>query len=223
MIKIIYEDNHVIVAEKPPMMLSQGDDTGDTNILDELKQYIKVKYEKPGNVYLGLLHRLDRPVGGLMVFAKTSKAASRLSDQIRRGMVNKNYVAVVHGMTEDSEVLRDYLVKNRDANRVTVSSKDNPDAKYCELEYSTIERLNEKSLVKIKLITGRSHQIRVQFSSRKHPLVGDMRYGYREKGNIALYAYSISFIHPVTKEKMQFTEIPNYGEFLNFNALHCLK
>ena len=206
--KIFYEDNHVIVVEKKPNQPSQGDESNDLDLLTEVKEYIKVKYDKPGNVYVGLVHRLDRPVGGIMVFAKTSKAAGRLSDQVRTRTLDKTYTAVCTGYVE-ATTFRDTMVKNRKTNTSYVVDKNHPDGKYAELHvieayYHPSENL---STVKIKLVTGRSHQIRVQFASRAHALWGDARYNkHSQPGQqIALWATELSFDHPITKERMTFT------------------
>lgn len=208
MIKVIYEDNHLLVVEKPVNILSQGDDTNDKDMVNLLKQYVKEKYNKPGNVYIGLVHRLDRPVGGVMVFAKTSKAASRLSDQVRTKTFKKTYRAVIHGtMKKNEDTLLDYLYKNKKTNMVSVVNKNHKEGKYSELSYSTLGKKDAFSLVEIDLKTGRSHQIRVQFSSRNHPLFGDQRYGQNVNKvgqQIALWANKVSFEHPTTKERMEF-------------------
>lgn len=214
MIKVIYEDNHLLVVEKPVNVLSQGDDTNDKDMVNLLKDYIKVKYNKPGNVFIGLVHRLDRPVGGIMVFAKTSKAASRLSEQVRNKSFKKTYRAVLNGnMRKDNDTLKDYLYKNKKTNMVSVVNKNHKDAKDAELSYETIAKNGKFSMVQVDLKTGRPHQIRVQFSSRKHPLFGDQRYGQdvNKKGDqIALWSYKIEITHPTTKEKMEFIcEPPN--------------
>lgn len=203
-LKIFYEDNHIIVVEKKANILSQADNTKDIDMLTIIKKYIKEKYNKPGNVYLGLVHRLDRPVGGIMVFAKTSKAASRLSEEVRNHTLKKTYLAVVHGILEKSDgVFSDYLKKLGNGNTI-VTTKD--DGKYSELHYKVLSynKKDKQTLVEINLITGRHHQIRVQFSSRGYPLCGDQRYGREDKTQIALYAYKLEFIHPVTKENMIF-------------------
>ena len=201
MIKVIYEDNHLLVVEKPINMPTQEDDSKDPDLLNELKKYIKDKYNKPGNVYLGLVHRLDRPVGGVMVFAKTSKAASRLSDQVRTHKLDKRYYAVIEGKLEDG-TLKDKLLKDPKTNNTIVSDL----GKESVLSFKNITYKDGLSLVDIHLETGRSHQIRVQFSSRNHPLYGDQRYNKNAKvgEQIALFAYYLSFEHPVTKEKMEF-------------------
>ncbi|MEG1311372.1 MAG: RluA family pseudouridine synthase [Romboutsia sp.] len=208
MIKVIYEDNHLLVVEKPVNILSQGDDTNDQDMVNLLKQHIKEKYNKPGNVYIGLIHRLDRPVGGAMVFAKTSKAASRLSEQVRNKTFKKTYRAVIHGtMDKMEDNLNDYLYKNKKTNMVTVVNKNHKEAKNAELSYETLGKKNGLSLVEVDLKTGRSHQIRVQFASRKHPLFGDQRYGQdinKVGQQISLWSYKIEIEHPTTKEKMEF-------------------
>ena len=208
MVKVIYEDNHLLVVEKHVNILSQGDDTNDKDMVNLLKQYIKEKYNKPGNVFIGLVHRLDRPVGGVMVFAKTSKAASRLSEQIRNKTLKKTYRAVIHGtMDKEKSILKDYLYKNKKTNMVSVVNKNHKEAKNAELSYKTLDTKNRLSLVEIDLKTGRPHQIRVQFSSRKHPLFGDQRYGQdvnKVGQQISLWSYKIEIQHPTTKEKMEF-------------------
>lgn len=201
---IIYEDNHILVVNKPCNILVQSDNTGDIDLLSMLKNYLKIKYNKPGNVYLGLVHRLDRPVGGLMVFAKTSKAASRLSEQVRTNKINKTYYIVVRGDIPNSGEFVDYLIKDQKRNMSFVTTKDN--GKKSILNYSVIKRVKDYNLIKVNLITGRSHQIRVQFSSRNFPLVGDQKYGKNsELVDIALFSKELSFYHPVSKELMNFS------------------
>lgn len=206
MIKILYEDNHVLVVVKKENIPVQEDDSKDLDLLTMLKQYIKEKYNKPGNVYLGLVHRLDRPVGGIMVFAKTSKAASRLSEQIRQNQMKKKYYAVTENKPNNEGTFKDKLLKDEKTNIVKVD----PKGKESILNYKLISynKENNLSLVDVDLITGRSHQIRVQFSSRNLSLYGDQRYNKNSKvgEQIALFAYYLEFIHPVTKEKMIFEE-----------------
>ena len=204
-LEILYEDNHIIVVVKPFNILSQSDDTKDIDMLTLIKSYLKEKYNKPGNVYLGLVHRLDRPTGGIMVFAKTSKAASRLSEQIRLNLFTKKYLAVINGyLSEKSGVFEDYILKKEDNS--SIISKD---GKYAKLEYEVLKEKNDLSLVSILLHTGRHHQIRVQFASRNHSLYGDQRYGKASKKQLALFAYYLSFNHPVTKEKLEFIKYPD--------------
>ncbi len=209
MINILYEDNHIIVVEKPINLPVQEDISKDKDLLTLLKENIKIRYNKPGNVYLGLVHRLDRPVGGVMVFAKTSKAASRLSDSIRKNEIQKIYKAVILSANlKQKDTLTDYLIKDSKTNITTTTSKEK--GKKSILEYETLETKDNLSLVKIKLETGRSHQIRVQFSSRNAPLYGDQRYNKNAKKGqqIALWATSLKLVHPVSKEVMTFTSEP---------------
>ena len=197
-LKVIYEDNHIIVVEKPVNIPSQGDKTGDIDMLTIIKQYIKEKYNKPGNVYLGLIHRLDRPVGGVMVFAKTSKAASRLSEEVREKIFQKTYLVIANG------------IKN-EKNNISRVTNDQKKGKFASLDYEVL-KYNEElnlSVVKINLHTGRHHQIRVQLSSRDHSIYGDQKYSGRGHGKqITLWAYKLKIIHPTTKEEMEFTSVP---------------
>jgi len=203
-INIIYEDNHIIVVEKTINIPVCEDESKDLDLLNILKQYLKEKYNKPGNVYLGLIHRLDRPVGGIMVFAKTSKAASRLSNQVREKKLNKTYYAVVENNLEKKATLKDYLIKDSKTNITKTTTKDL--GKEAILNYEIIKTIDNLNLIKINLITGRPHQIRVQFSSRNNPLYGDQKYNKNAipNTNIALFAKKLSFIHPVTKETLTF-------------------
>ena len=211
--KVLYEDNHIIVVEKEPNIPSQADKTGDIDMLSLVKQYVKEKYNKPGEVYIGLVHRLDRPVGGIMVFARTSKAASRLSEQIRNKTFKKKYLAVVDGKFENKKgSLEDYLYKDERNNISKVVNKDNRNAKLAKLDYEvvTYNEVKNLSLLKINLHTGRHHQIRVQLSNFGHSIFGDQKYGTRGQGKqIALWAYKLTIEHPITKEKMTFTDLPD--------------
>ena len=206
-LNILYEDNHIIVVVKPFNVLSQGDDTNDRDMLTIIKEYLKEKYNKPGNVYLGLVHRLDRPVGGVMVFAKTSKAASRLSEAVRENRIHKNYLAIVHGKTLDKELLIDKISKDEKTNNSYIDLENGKESK---LIYKTLyyDKDKDLSLIEVDLKTGRHHQIRLQMSNIDHPLYGDQRYGLQDKKQIALYAYKLEFIHPVTKEEMSFKLLP---------------
>lgn len=219
-LEILYEDNHIIVVVKPNNILSQSDNTNDIDMLTIIKNYIKEKYNKPGNVYLGLVHRLDRPVSGVMVFAKTSKAASRLSDQVRTHALKKRYYAIVNddGSLKEKDTFIDYLYKDND-NSTRVVDKDH--GKYSELSYNIIKQRKDMNLtlVDIELKTGRHHQIRVQFASRGYPLYGDQRYGKQDKKQIALHAYKLEFIHPTTKELMSFVSKPKKeSKWSNFES-----
>lgn len=217
-LKILYEDNHIIVVIKPVGVPVQADKSGDMDLLTIVKEYIKEKYSKPGNVYLGLVHRLDRMVGGVMVFAKTSKAASRLSEYIREKNVKKKYYAIVNGtlpITGKRVELKNYLVKNERLNMSRVCSKDTKNAKEAILEYQVINHITynnkEYSLVDIDLHTGRHHQIRVQFSNISCPLYGDIKYGQKVNKvgeNLALFSYYLSFYHPTKDEYLEFTYNP---------------
>lgn len=211
-LNVIYEDNHIIVVVKPVNIPSQGDKTGDLDMLTIIKKYLKEKYNKPGEVYLGLVHRLDRPTGGVMVFAKTSKAAGRLSEQIRNKEFEKKYLCIVDGkMEKETDTFKDYLWKNEKTNTSKVVDKNNKNAKEAILDYEVM-KYNEEinlSVVKVNLHTGRHHQIRVQFSSRNHSLYGDQKYGTRGRGKqLALWAYSLSILHPITKERLVFEKLP---------------
>ena len=211
-LNVIYEDNHIIVVEKPVNIPSQGDKTGDVDMLTIIKEYLKEKYNKPGNVYLGLIHRLDRPVGGVMVFAKTSKSAARLSEQVRDKVFKKQYLVIANGkFDKETGVLSDYLLKNERKNMSRVVSEGTKNSKYAELDYEVLkydEELN-LSVLKINLHTGRHHQIRVQLSSRDHSIYGDQKYGGRGHGKqICLWAYELTINHPITKEEMTFKSIP---------------
>ncbi|MBQ1477354.1 MAG: RluA family pseudouridine synthase [Erysipelotrichaceae bacterium] len=202
--KVLYEDNHLLVVEKIPNVPMQEDSSKDEDMLNMAKQYVKEKYGKPGNVYLGLVHRLDRPVGGVCVFARTSKAASRLSKQIQDGDFHKEYLAVVYdnGLKEKGR-FTDKLLKDHKTNTVRVD----PKGKNAELDYEVLKRKDNLALVKINLLTGRSHQIRVQFASRNHPLWGDQRYNKDSKAGqqLALWSHSLTLKHPVSGELMTFT------------------
>ena len=211
-LKILYEDNHIIVVEKKPNIPSQSDKTGDIDMLTLVKNYIKEKYNKQGNVYIGLVHRLDRPVGGIMIFARTSKSASRLSNQVREKIFKKKYLAVVDGKFEkDQGTLEDYLYKDERHNMSKVVKKEKKNAKLAKLDYKVLKYnpVKDLSLVEVNLHTGRHHQIRVQLSNFGHSIFGDQKYGIRGKGKqIALWAYELTIVHPVTKEEMTFKDYP---------------
>ncbi len=208
---VLYEDNHIIVVLKPQNVPSCEDESKDKDLLTVIKEYIKKKEGKKGNVYVGLVHRLDRPTGGVMVYAKSSKAASRLSEQMKTGDFEKIYYTVLVGSPKDkSATLTNYLKKNPINNMVYVCGQTVEGAKFAELEYEVVEEKNSLSLTKVKLHTGRGHQIRVQLSHIGNPVYGDMRYGGEDakKGNLALWATSLSFTHPVSKERMRFMVEP---------------
>ena len=202
-IKVLYEDKHLLVVDKPINVPMQKDSSNDLDLFSMCKDYIKEKYQKPGNVYLALLHRLDRPVSGVCIFAKTSKAASRLSSDIAKHNFKKEYLAVVYDNgLKDEDTFKDRLLKDEKTNTVRVD-KNGKDA---SLDYIVLNRKDNLALVKINLHTGRSHQIRVQFSSRNHPLWGDQKYNKNAKvgQQIALHSYRLTITHPISKEKMVF-------------------
>lgn len=217
-IKILYEDNHLIVVVKPAGIPSQADKTGDEDMLSLLKLYIKEKYNKPGDVYLGLVHRLDRMTSGIMVFARTSKAASRLSKNIREGDFKKRYLAVLNGYLQKEQksiLLENYLVKDERNNISKVTNKDVKNSKLASLEYKVLDNFiannKEYTYVEVKLNTGRHHQIRVQFSNIGHSLYGDIKYGKnvnKTGQKLALFAYNLSFFHPTKDEVMEFRVLP---------------
>ena len=217
-LNVIYEDNHIIVVEKPYNVPSQEDSSKDLDMINIIKSYLKEKYQKEGNVYLGLVHRLDRPVGGVMVFAKTSKAASRLSEEVRNNTFHKEYLAVVYGKVKEKEKLVDYISKD---DKTFSSYIDKEHGKESILEYELLYYDKEKdiSLIKVNLVTGRHHQIRLQMSNINHPLLGDKRYGKQDKKQIMLYAYKINFTHPTKKEEMEFKLIPKWDIIKNVKEL----
>lgn len=208
---ILYEDNHIIVVLKPQNTACCPDESKDDNLLDCVKRYIKTTYEKPGNVFTGLVHRLDRPTGGVMVFAKTSKAAARLSEQMKTGGFEKRYFAVLCGSpSKKKATLENYLKKHSLNNMVYVCTQTEEGAKFASLDYEIKEETCGLSLAEINLNTGRTHQIRVQTASINAPVYGDMRYGGDKavKGKLALWAYSLRFTHPTTGEKLRFVAQP---------------
>lgn len=209
---ILYEDNHLIVVVKPQNVPTQADSTGDKDLLTMIKDYLKEKYNKPGNAYAGLVHRLDRPTGGVMVFAKTSKAAGRLCEQIQSGEFEKKYLAVTVGTPRDRQQrLVNYLVKDEANNVVRIVPSKVEGAKKAELDYKVLEAQQQIALLDIRLITGRSHQARVQCAGLGTPIFGDVKYGgdTLAKGhNLALWAYELRFSHPVTAQTMVFKVFP---------------
>ena len=203
-LEILFEDNHLLAVNKPAGVLSQGDATGDEPMLAAAKAYLKEKYGKPGNVFLGLVHRLDRPVAGVLLFARTSKAAGRLSAAFREGQVEKTYRAVVTGVPHpDRGTLRHWLRKNADRRRTAVVGPETPGARQAVLDYRVMAAATAKSLVSVALHTGRSHQIRVQLAELGHPILGDLKYGAAAplaNGAVALYACRLRVAHPTRNE-----------------------
>lgn len=220
---ILHEDNHILVVLKPQNEPCCPDESGDDNLLDCIKRYLKVTYNKQGNAFAGLVHRLDRPTGGVMVYAKTSKAASRLSEQMRNGGFEKRYFAVLCGVpSRKKAILENYLRKNSVNNIVYVCTQTETGAKYAALDYEIKEEKDGLAFAEVNLHTGRTHQIRVQFASINTPVYGDMRYGGEKakKGKLALWAYSLRFTHPVTGEAMRFiAEPPEDGIWQNFSDI----
>lgn len=209
MCKIVYEDNHLLVAVKPPNLLTQADATGDPDLLTLLKAYLKEKYQKPGAVYLGLVHRMDRPVGGLLALARTSKAAARLSQQVSRHEMGREYLLVCQGEPPARFTLTDYLLKDEGRNLVSCVPEDTPGAKRAVLHGHTLQSRQDLSLVRVRLETGRAHQIRAQLKAFGHPLWGDHRYGQGRPGRqIALWGAKLSLTHPTRKEPMTFYDLP---------------
>ena len=214
-IRVLYEDNHLLVVEKPPNVPVQADASGDEDLLTACKGYIKEKYQKPGEVYLGLVHRLDRPVGGVMVFARTSKAAARLTEQFSAHRAQKRYAAVVEGSAPGAGRLSDWLLKNEGTNTTSVVKEGTPGAKLARLSFRTLARGAGLSLLDVELQTGRPHQIRVQLSHSGFPLKGDQRYNpdARVGDQIRLWAYALTIAHPTLKEPMTFYALPPFPEF----------
>lgn len=226
--EILYEDNHIIVAVKPQNLPVQADDSGDNDMLTILKAYIKEKYNKPGNVYLGLVHRLDRPVGGVMVFARTSKAAARLTDYFKKTAVHKKYAAVVCGNAPFSKQLECYMKKDEKTFSSYICNKNTDGAKFAQLSYERLAQNSNVALLDVTLKTGRHHQIRLQLSNDGLPIYGDHRYNPQfindSTTNIALFAYSLTVEHPITHEIMRFSAIPSGGVWNSFSEyLKCLK
>ena len=204
---VVYEDNHIIVVNKTASEIVQGDKTGDTPLSETVKQYLKEKYNKPGNVFLGVTHRLDRPVSGLVVFAKTSKALSRLNDMFRNGEVKKTYWAIVRNRPQELEgELTNWLVRNEKQNKSYAYDKEVKDSKKAVLCYKTIGHSQNYHLLEVDLKTGRHHQIRCQLAKMGCPIKGDLKYGSPRSnpdGSICLHARRIAFVHPVSKESVE--------------------
>ncbi|MBO5824527.1 MAG: RNA pseudouridine synthase [Prevotella sp.] len=207
--RVVYEDNHIIIVYKESGEIVQGDKTGDTPLSDIVKDYIKEKYQKPGNVFLGVVHRLDRPVSGLVVFARTSKALSRLNEMFRNGEVHKTYWAITKNMPAIEEGrLEHWLVRNERQNKSYAYAKEKPGAKKAVLEYKMIGRTDNYSLLEVRLLTGRHHQIRCQLAAMGCPIKGDLKYGAQRSnpdGSISLLSHRVEFVHPVSKERIDVT------------------
>lgn len=204
--QVLYEDNHIIVVYKESGEIVQGDKTGDKPLSETIKAWIKEKYAKPGNVFLGVVHRLDRPVSGLVVFAKTSKALSRLNDMFRKGEVRKTYWAMVQTLPAEPEgTLTNWLVRNEKQNKSYAYDHEVPNGKKAILKYKTVGQTEHYTLLEVNLLTGRHHQIRCQLSAIGCPIKGDLKYGARRSnpdGSISLLSRTVEFIHPVSKENI---------------------
>lgn len=221
--RILFEDNHLLIINKKSGDLAQGDSTGDVPLVESLKEFIKVRDHKPGNVFLGLVHRLDRPTTGILLFAKTSKALSRMNELFKTREVEKSYWAIVEGKVEKkSDRLEHYLKKNQKNNKVTVFTRATPDAKKAILEYKVVGELDNYTLLEVDLFTGRSHQIRSQLSFIGNSIKGDLKYGAKRSnpdGSISLHARKLKFIHPVSKEEIEIIAPPPNDNLWN----SCLK
>jgi 23S rRNA pseudouridine1911/1915/1917 synthase len=219
-LKVLYQDNHLIAVNKPAGMLVQGDETQDTPLSDHVKEYIKKKYNKPGDVFLGVVHRVDRPVSGLVIFARTSKALSRMNELFRERAVEKTYLAIVNYRPRELEGhLEHYLTKDRTKNitRATDSQRSK-DAKKAELDYSLLASIANHHLLEVKPLTGRPHQIRAQLAKIGSPIRGDVKYGSLQKNqnnDIHLHSHKLAFIHPVSKEKISLTAFPPKEQLWN--------
>ncbi len=212
-LKILYEDNQVVVAIKPQNIPSQADESGDKDMLSLVKEYVKEKYNKPGEAFIGLVHRLDRPTGGIMVFARNSKSASRLGEQLKNGTMKKTYYCVCQGQLKEREgTLINYLKKDEKENIVKIVPLSEAGAKRAELRFKVLQTEENETLCQVELVSGRSHQIRVQFAGINCPLVGDKKYGkadMKKEYNLGLWAGRLEFEHPVSKQKMIFACPPD--------------
>ena len=223
MLDILFEDNHLIIVNKKPGELSQGDITRDKTLVDNIKNYLKKKYKKPGNVYLGVTHRLDRPTSGSIIFAKTSKALKRLNESFKKNEIKKTYWAIVKSTKKKNEKLENFLIKNQKQNKSYVTKDVNINAKKAILHFKTICILNEYSLIEINLETGRHHQIRVQLSNIGLPIKGDLKYGFPRSNNdrsINLHSRKINFTHPVTKKNIEIVAKPPKNNIWD-SCLNC--
>lgn len=224
--KVLFEDNHLIAVSKPQGVLSQGDETGDRSIIDDVKAYLKKKYNKPGDVFLGSIHRLDRVTSGVIIFARTSKALTRMNQLMKDRKISKSYIAILDVRPDKPPgKLTHYLRKNHKANYVVVTDKQKPETKKAVLEFEMLANIQKTCLIKVKLETGRPHQIRAQFSHIGSPICGDTKYNGSiqdsYKRGIFLHSYALEFIHPVKKEKVRITSSPEntskwkeYREFI---------
>lgn len=207
--QVLYEDNHIIIVSKTVNEIVQGDKTGDATLIDAVKQYIKEKYSKPGDVFLGLAHRLDRPTSGIVVFARTSKALSRLNAMFRDGEIHKTYWAITANCPKETEgTLENFIQKNEKLNKSFIAPKETKEAKKAILNYRIISKSDRYYLWEINLLTGRHHQIRCQLAAINCPIKGDLKYGYPRSnpdGGLSLHARKVEFIHPVSKQEISVT------------------
>ena len=205
--QVVYEDNHIIIVSKESGEIVQGDKTGDTPLSDIVKAYIKEHYAKPGQVFLGVTHRLDRPVSGVVVFARTSKALTRMDDLFRSGGVEKTYLAIVAGRPPQTEgEISSWLIRNERLNKSFVSNEERPGAKLARLRYRLVASLDNYNMLAVRLLTGRHHQIRCQLASIGCPIKGDLKYGARRSnpdGSISLHAWRVAFEHPVSHKQLE--------------------
>src|SRR5574344_311624 len=210
--RILYEDNHLIIINKSAGEIVQGDKTGDNPLVEEVKQYLKTKYNKPGNVFCGLVHRIDRPVSGVVIFAKTSKALTRMNELIKQRKISKIYIAVVEKAPEIPEQrLIHYITRNEKLNKSFVSSTEKEGYVKAELAYKIIEHLKNYVVLEVELFTGRHHQIRAQLAANQTIIKGDLKYGAKRSnkdGSISLHAYSVTFEHPITHKTIHVVAPP---------------
>lgn len=206
---VIYEDNHILIVNKPAGVLVQGDATGDKSLDNYVKDYIKVKYNKPGNVFIGVTHRIDRPTSGIVIFAKTSKALSRVNELFKTKEIKKIYWALVSEIPEKTEAsLVHHMIRNQKLNKSFANDKKSKDSKEAELNYKLVKSSDNYHLLEVEIITGRHHQIRSQLSKIGCPIKGDLKYGAKrpnEDGGICLHARKVEFIHPVSKKELSIT------------------
>lgn len=219
MLSVLYEDNHLIAINKPAGVLVQGDETGDMPLSEMVKEYVKEKYHKPGAVFLGVVHRLDRPVSGVVIFARTSKALSRMNALFQKRETQKTYWALVdHAPANRSGNLVHWLVKDESRNKTTAHAQEHPHGLRSELNFQVLKKVKDISLIEVNPITGRPHQIRVQLASMGSPIVGDVKYGHEKPnrdGSICLHACALSFLHPVSKQSVAITAPLPPNEFWN--------
>lgn len=225
--QVLYEDNHIIIVSKTVNEIVQGDKTGDATLIDAVKQYIKVKYNKPGDVFLGLAHRLDRPTSGIVVFARTSKALSRLNAMFRDGEIHKTYWAITANCPKETEgTLENFIQKNEKLNKSFIAPKETKEAKKAILKYRIISKSDRYYLWEINLLTGRHHQIRCQLAAINCPIKGDLKYGYPRSnpdGGLSLHARKVEFIHPVSKNEINVTAPVPEGDKLWGYFEECVK